>query len=114
MKHYMRLQEAPFRLIELGVKTVELRLFDEKRRCISPGDEIEFALEGNTEKTLTCSVLALHVFPSFEELYAQLPLLSCGYTEEDVDTASPKDMEIYYSIEKQRTYSVVGIEIEVV
>lgn len=29
-------------MIKSGEKTIELRLFDEKRQCIKVGDEIEF------------------------------------------------------------------------
>ena len=54
---------------------------------------------------------ALHRFAAFEELYRTLPLLKCGYTEEDVGNASPSDMEEYYPPEKQKKYGVLGIEI---
>jgi hypothetical protein len=50
-------------------------------------------------------------FDSFEELYSSLPLLKCGYTEEDVDGAHFSDMEEYYSAEEQKRYGVLGIEI---
>ena len=42
--HEMNLQEAPFRMIKNKTKTIELRLYDEKRRKIKPGDTIEFNL----------------------------------------------------------------------
>ena len=45
------------------------------------------------------------------ELYQALPLLECGYTSNNVETASPKDMEAYYSLEQQAQYGVLGIEI---
>jgi len=41
-------------------------------------------------------------------------LLECGYTEEDIDTALPEDMEEYYSKEKQAQYGVVGIKISLI
>ena len=53
----------------------------------------------------------MHRFDSFEELYKTLPLLECGYTAEDIDNAQPSDMEQYYSVEQQKKYGVVGIEI---
>jgi hypothetical protein len=37
--------------------------------------------------------------------------LQCGYTEDDIDTAHPSDMEQYYSVEEQKKYGVVGIEL---
>lgn len=54
------------------------------------------------------------MFKSFTELYANLPLLKCGYTEENVHTASPDDMEIYYSKERLNQYGVNGIEISLI
>ena len=110
-KIHMNLTPAPFSMIKSGQKTIELRLFDEKRQHIRVGDEIVFT---NTEsgETLRKTVAKLHRFDSFEELYRALPLLQCGYTAEDIDTAHPSDMEQYYSVEEQQKYGVVGIELK--
>ena len=56
----------------------------------------------------------MFVFNSFEELYKKLPLLECGYTENDVSMASPDDMNQYYSKDKQMQYGVVGIKIRLI
>ena len=45
------------------------------------------------------------------EKYKSLPLLKCGYTTDNIDTATPTDMEQYYSVEEQKKYGVVGIEL---
>lgn len=108
--HEMQLQPEPFAMIQSGSKTIELRLYDEKRRKIQVGDTILFTNTKNGEH-LSVRVLALSVFDSFEELYRNLPLLKCGYTEEDIASASPDDMDAYYSKEKQKEYGVVGITI---
>lgn len=110
MEHEMRLDPEPFRMIESGEKTIELRLYDEKRRKIATGDTIVFT-ETETGKTIAVSVTALYVFPSFDELYRALPLTHCGYTPENVDAADPKDMLTYYTAEQQRQYGVIGIGI---
>ena len=112
MTHQMNLHAAPFDMIERGIKTIELRLYDEKRRHIAVGDEIVFTHSNDSSRTLLCRVMALHTFPSFKELYNTLPLLKCGYTEEDVATASPADMDLYYTKEQQAQNGVVGIEVE--
>ena len=114
MKHIMRLNDSPFSLIQSGRKTIELRLYDEKRQAICVGDQIEFVHSADNSRKLLCTVLALHVFDSFKSLYESLPLLKCGYTEEDVSTAAYTDMEEYYSAEQQQRYGVVGIEIKIV
>lgn len=107
----MELDPAPFAMIESRKKTIELRLYDEKRQKVKVGDEILF-VNRNNGKELRAKVLGLNIFPSFAELYAALPLLRCGYTEETLPTASPKDMEKFYPPERQRQYCAVGIEIE--
>ena len=110
MKHSMRLQEKPFQMIKSGVKTIELRLYDEKRQAIHKGDEIVFTCTKDGQ-TLRCAVVDMHVFNSFAELYQALPLLKCGYTANDIENASPADMGQYYSTEEQKKYGVVGIEL---
>ena len=112
-QHQMNLNPAPFEMIKSGEKTIELRLNDERRQSIAVGYVIEFTHTESGEK-LRARVLMLHRFDSFKELYAALPLLKCGYTEGDVATASPEDMDVYYSKERQAEYGVLGIEIEVV
>lgn len=112
MKHTMYLSPSPFEMIKEGKKTIELRLYDEKRRLVCAGDEIEFINTEDSLQTLNVRVKAVHCFDSFAELYQSLPLLSCGYTEEDIDSASPEDMNEYYSPERQEKYGVAGIEIE--
>ena len=110
--HEMNLNPAPFAMIQSGEKTIELRLFDEKRRKIKAGDEIIFTNTETGEK-LRATVQKLHRFDSFEELYRTLPLLKCGYTAQDIAEAHPSDMRQYYSEEQQKKYGVVGIELTV-
>ena len=97
----MKLRREPFDLIKAGRKTVELRLYDEKRRQVQVGDAITFSCEG---EALTVKVLALHRFSDFEALYSVLPHSALGSND-------PKDMEQYYSLEEQHKYGVLGIEI---
>lgn len=110
-KHTMKLDSSPMKKIKDGKKTIELRLYDDKRKQISVGDIIIFVNRQDDDDRLQVTVKNLFIFKSFAELYKNLPLLKCGYTEDDVNAASPKDMESYYSEEKQNQYGVVGIEI---
>lgn len=112
MTHTMNLSPIPFALIRDGKKTIELRLYDEKRRNVKEGDTIVFANAVNGAETLCAKVVKIHVFDSFKALYETLPLEKCGYSAEELATASPDDMDIYYPKEKQSMYGVVGIEIE--
>lgn len=110
MTHYMKLQPAPFEMIKSGQKTIELRLFDEKRQQISVGDFIVFT-NASSGETIKRKVIKLHLFNNFEELYNNLPLLQCGYTLENINEANSSDMERYYSAEEQEKYGVIGIEL---
>ena len=113
MTHYMNLASEPFEQISSGAKTIELRLYDEKRQTVSAVYTIIFTNRADNHQ-VSAKVLKLHIFDSFKELYNNLPLLKCGYTEQELDTASPDDMLAYYPKEKQEKYKAVGIEIELI
>lgn len=112
MKHYMNLNPEPFEMIRSGKKTIELRLNDEKRKALSVGDTIVFTNTEDSGMQISATVTALHKFRNFAELYDNLPLLKCGYTEKDIDIAKPEDMNVYYSKELEEKYGVLGIELQ--
>ena len=114
MLHHMNLHPQPFAAIKRGIKTIELRLYDEKRQSIREGDTIVFSNADAPGQQLCARVKCLHLFSSFEELYQKLPLERCGYLPAELPSASFRDMEAYYSPEKQKNCGVVGIEIEVI
>ncbi len=103
------LNEDPYNSIKAGTKTIEMRLYDEKRQKIKVGDIIEF-INLTTEEKIYTKVKALHLYDSFTELYKHFDKESLGYREDEV--ANPSDMEKYYSIQEQEKYGVVGIELE--
>ena len=98
MKHEMRLNAKPFKKIKDGEKTVELRLYDEKRRGISVGDIIDFTCRDIGER-MEKSVKPLHVIADFNQLYPAMDISKSVY--------APK-----YSAEEQERCGVVGIELE--
>lgn len=112
--HYMKLNPEPFLKIACGYKTIELRLNDEKRQAVRVGDRIVFEITDGSGQTLETEVTALHHFADFAELYEALPLDRCGYLPEELESASPADMEAYYSLEKQEKYGVLGIGVRIV
>ena len=114
MIHYMKLHAKPFENIKSGIKTIELRLNDEKRRIISVGDTISFTSTSNADETITANVTGIHKFDNFVELYDALPLDKCGYLPHELASAAPEDMNVYYSVEQQQKYGVVGIEIQII
>ncbi len=108
--HTMNLVPSAFRKMADGSKTIELRLYDPKRKAIAVGDHILFR-NTETDEQREVVVQALHTFPSFEELYKALPLECCGYTKEEVLYAHPDDMYAYYTDEQIKRYGVLGIEV---
>lgn len=64
----MRLADDPFAKMLREEKTVEIRLYDEKRQEIKEGDEILFHRLADESNFLMTNVIALHRFNSFKEL----------------------------------------------
>lgn len=108
--HEMKLRPAPFRAIAEGRKTVELRLFDEKRRELRVGDRIRFTETAAPSRTLITRICGLHRYDDFAALYRHYTPAAMGYGEGEA--ARPEDMEAYYSREEQARCGVLAIEIE--
>ena len=109
-KHFMNLNDSPFKMIKSGQKKIEMRLFDEKRQKIKVGDIIIFQNKV-TEERLWCRVKGLHRFDNFTSLYKAFDKDVLGYKKGE--NADPSDMGQYYSKEQQAKFGVLGIEIEV-
>lgn len=111
MEHRMNLWDSPFRHIKQGTKTVEMRLNDEKRRLISPGDMIIFT-NADTQEEIKVVVSNVNTFKNFAELYSNYDSIAIGYEEHEI--AHPDDMLLYYSKEKIEQYGVMAIEIRLI
>ena len=110
MIHEMDIWLESFVKIKEQTKTIEMRLFDEKRSLISIGDTIIFTDTSNKEK-IDCMVINMYRYLSFEELYQHHSKVSIGYNKDEI--ANPKEMLMYYSNEMIEQYGVVAIEIKV-
>lgn len=111
MKYYMKLQNDPFTKIKNKIKTIEMRLNDEKRRKIKIHDLIEFTNIKTGEKLFT-KVINLHYYNDFDELYKNHDKISIGYSMEDIP--NPSDMSIYYNESDIKKYGTLAIEINVI
>ena len=105
----MNLYPEPFDSIKAGNKTVEMRLFDEKRRKLSVGGLIVFA-NTKTKEELIAEIVELKQFDSFESLYVDYKKTDLGYKDDEL--AKPEDMLAYYSTEEIKKYGVVAIELK--
>ncbi|MDE7108325.1 MAG: ASCH domain-containing protein [Clostridiales bacterium] len=108
--HVLHLALQPYRLIESGQKTVEIRLYDEKRRMIKRDDTVIF-LHGDCGDMIKVRVKGTRRFNTFVELM-QSELFgktgSQGYTPEQAAASMYK----YYTPEQEKKYGVLAIEFE--
>ena len=111
MIHYMNLWDDSFQAIKEGWKTIEMRLFDEKRAIISIDDIIEFT-NTKTKEKMDCKVINIYRYSDFDSLYSNHDKRSIGY--KDDEKADPDDMLMYYTKEEINKYGVVGIELKVI
>lgn len=111
MIHNMKLQNDPFIKIKNKTKTIEMRVYDEKRRKINVGDLIEFINVITKEKMLV-KVKNIYLYKDFDELYKNHDKVSIGYEQNDI--ANPNDMAVYYDEEDINKNGVVGIEIKLI
>lgn len=108
----MRLSAEPFEMIRREEKTVEIRLYDEKRQKIREGDGILFRHLADENNFLITRVVALHPFNSFRELFASYLFPETGSGDMSIDEAT-EDMYKYYTKEQEEKCGVLGIEIRV-
>ena len=69
MIHKMKLNESPFERIKNGTKTIEFRLYDEKRKKIKIGDKIEFSKLPDLQEKILVDVLDIYRDKTFENLF---------------------------------------------
>lgn len=107
MLHKMKLNESPFEMIKNGTKTIEFRLYDEKRQSVKIGDKIEFSRLPDLQEKLLVDVLELYQEDTFEKLFRKL-----SFNEEEV-IRKIRAMHEIYSPEKEQQYGVLGIKIKI-
>ena len=105
MLHKMKLKESPFERIKNGTKTIEFRLYDEKRRKVKIGDEIEFSKLPDLQEKLLVEVLDIYRAETFKDLFEKI------YIDKDEIERKTKSMYQFYSKEQEKEYGVVGIKI---
>ncbi|MCL2673128.1 MAG: HD domain-containing protein [Alphaproteobacteria bacterium] len=107
----MRLDFESFTKIKDGVKNIELRLCDEKRRQLKLGDNILFINRENDE-TLPCKIVGLCRFRDFGALVESLGAKQCGWDKEISPEDADADMEQYYPRDDIKKYGALGIVLE--
>ena len=105
--HQLELAPEPFDAIVSGHKTIESRLYDEKRQKIQIGDQIIFTNRDNPSQTATTEVVGLLRYATFHDLFLHNDPQKFG--GESVEWLESQISE-FYSIENQQLHSVVGIK----
>lgn len=109
--HKFELATVPFDAIVSGIKTIESRLYDEKRQLIQLGDIIEFTNREEPDQKTLVKVLGLLRYKTFHELFSHNdPKKFGGESVEWLDN----QIDEFYSTDQQGQYGVIGIEFELV
>ncbi|MDE6656288.1 MAG: ASCH domain-containing protein [Anaeroplasmataceae bacterium] len=117
----MHLSEEMFLAMKEGIKTIEVRLFDEKRKLIDIGDFIEFHNKDNDAniKMRVADIRIEHTFKEVFERRIDLWNTSLYYTPEQlgfsketsIDTLI-KEMYKWYTKEQEEKYGVIAFTLE--
>lgn len=107
--HQLKLATEPFDAIVSGKKTIESRLYDEKRQKIQLGDEIVFTNRDKPGQTATVKVVGLLRYQTFHDLFirnnpAKFGGESVKWLEEQIGE--------FYSLSDQLENGVIGIELK--
>lgn len=110
--HYMHLNDKPYSMIASGQKTIELRLYDEKRKKIHLGDTIIFANLEIGKKTAV-KVKNIYTDVSFQNLFKRINNNSqLGFADIYTYMEMANMMREYYSEEQEKKYGVIAIEFD--
>ena len=114
----MHLRDDMFDLIKSGVKNVELRLFDDKRKLIDIGDYIEFVKESDKTQRIKKQVGDIEVAKTFEELFMtgflpnELGFVDCSAESETYISEMAQKMYEYYDKEQEKKYGVIAFVLQ--
>lgn len=109
--HQLTLATEPFNAITSGNKTIESRLYDEKRQKIQIGDQIIFTNRDNPSQTAAVKVIGLLRYATFHDLFSHNDPRKFG--GESVEWLENQINE-FYSLHDQKQNGVIGIEFELI
>jgi ASC-1-like (ASCH) protein len=114
MDHTMKLNDGPFVAMKDGRKTVEIRLFDEKRRAVKVGDHITFTRVSNPGEKIFVVVEELLRYDSFAAMLDELPMIAFGYPDDYDKNVFMNEIYKIYTPEEEIKFGVLGIRIKIV
>lgn len=107
----MKLDSYSFKRIKNGNKTIELRLFDEKRKKLNLGDYIDFE---NSNDKCSVEIIGLFRYNTFKRLLDDFDM---SYFGREINYSKKEfliEMREIYSFENEKKYGVLGIKMKLI
>ena len=102
VEHEMKLKKIWFDYINNGEKTIEGRLYDDKRKLLKVGDTIKFI---NGEDSFTKKITKLETFDSFDDAVTEENYKKLIPNANNRDEALTVYTDIYDSIIKEKNHT---------
>ncbi len=107
----MKLHPEPFGKLKDGTKSLELRLYDDKRKEINVGDAIIFQKEPGRTEEIRARVIGLVRYANFSDLMDDFaPKRYLGHSDKADALAG---ISRFYTEEDQAKNGVLGIRIKI-
>lgn len=110
----MSLTSVPFDKIKNGNKTIEIRLYDEKRRGVKVGDIIVFSRLPDKNEKIEVEVIGLSIFKSFHDLFSNFAKSKFGHDKTLTIEDQIQLQREHYTAEEEKQNGVVGIHIKLI
>lgn len=108
--HQMKLRVPYFEKMAEGTKTIEVRLYDDKRRLIKLGDLIEFSKADNESQKIKIEVVGLLSYKTFKDLVDDFPPEIFGATDK---MTLLEALASFYSCDDEKKFGVLGIRVRI-
>jgi ASC-1-like (ASCH) protein/adenylate kinase family enzyme len=109
--HRMHLDDAPFEKMRSGEKTVEVRVYDEKRMRVRVGDTIVFSRRSDDAQKVSAEVVGLSTFGSFRELLSAFEKCKFGHDPALSLEDQVRAMREHYTEAEERENGVVAMHL---
>ncbi len=110
MEHELNLRPVYFDLINDGSKTIEVRLFDEKRKSYKHGDKLIFHNEKDKTQTCACEIIDLKNYDNFKQMASSLDSKCIGFEDQNFEQII-NSYHTIYSEELEKKYGILAITI---
>ena len=109
MEMIVHLHKEVFDIVRDGIKDVEIRVNDEKRRNLKVDDTLIFVNRGDENEKISVKVIKLNYFKDFTEVWNYYKMEKI-YLKETTRDEYLMLMKKFYSDDEVNKYGVVAIE----